>query len=175
MPDEFSNEPAIRDRVTLETQDGPRTLVHTAMIANLTTEEVWVVVGVDVGQDLVSGSPLGSGGPASPLRTARPLPGLFSSEPQLRRASDRAFGKSRLVQRRGPYLLAPQALERGKVVTDLGVGHLGPDVHHFENLEKEGVDPTPFVVRANSSLLRRLPRSTVEPSRTLPLLAFRMR
>jgi hypothetical protein len=58
MLDESSNEPAIRDRVTLETQDRPRTLVHRATIANLTTEEVWVVVGPDVGHDLVSGSPV---------------------------------------------------------------------------------------------------------------------
>lgn len=51
--DEFSNEPAIKDRVTLEISAGPRTLVHRATIANLTTDEVWVAVGKAAAERLV--------------------------------------------------------------------------------------------------------------------------
>jgi hypothetical protein len=42
--DEFANEPAIKDRVTLETQAGPGMVFDEATIANVTTDEVWVVV-----------------------------------------------------------------------------------------------------------------------------------
>jgi hypothetical protein len=54
--DEFSTEPAIRDRVTLETQAGPRTHVHKATIANLTTDEVWVAVGKGTKEHLTVGA-----------------------------------------------------------------------------------------------------------------------
>lgn len=43
--DDFSNEPAIKDRATLETQVGPRRVVDDGSIANVTAQEVWVVVG----------------------------------------------------------------------------------------------------------------------------------
>jgi hypothetical protein len=53
---EFSNEPAIQDRVTLETQDGPRSLIHKGTIANLTLEEVWVAVGKPSAEHLAEGT-----------------------------------------------------------------------------------------------------------------------
>jgi hypothetical protein len=43
--DDFSNEPAIKDRATLETQLDRRRVVDDAAIANLTAAEIWVVVG----------------------------------------------------------------------------------------------------------------------------------
>jgi hypothetical protein len=43
--DEMPNEPAIKDRVTLETRDGGRILGVDATVANLTREEVWVALG----------------------------------------------------------------------------------------------------------------------------------
>ena len=55
---ELSNEPAIKDRVKLETQDGPRTVVHYATIANLTTEEVWVALGQPATELLSEGTPV---------------------------------------------------------------------------------------------------------------------
>jgi hypothetical protein len=55
---ELSNEPAIKDRVKLETQDGPRTVVHNATIANLTTEEVWVALGQPATELLSEGTPV---------------------------------------------------------------------------------------------------------------------
>ena len=54
--DELSNEPSIRDRVTLEITDGPRTVVDRAMIANVTTDEIWVVVGKATAERLGTGS-----------------------------------------------------------------------------------------------------------------------
>jgi PilZ domain len=42
--DDFPNEPAIKDRVILETGAGPRKVLDEASIANLTHDEVWVVV-----------------------------------------------------------------------------------------------------------------------------------
>lgn len=53
---EFSNEPAIQDRVTLETHDGPRNLIHKGTIANLTAEEVWVAVGKPAAEYLAEGT-----------------------------------------------------------------------------------------------------------------------
>lgn len=50
--DELPDEPAIKDRVALETQSGPWTLVHKATIANLTPEEMWVAVGKAAGESL---------------------------------------------------------------------------------------------------------------------------
>jgi hypothetical protein len=43
--DDFSNEPAIKDRATLETEVGSRRIVDSGSIANVTAQEVWVVVG----------------------------------------------------------------------------------------------------------------------------------
>jgi PilZ domain len=54
--DEFSDEPQIRDRVTLETRVGPRTLVNKATIANVAIEEVWVAVGRPAAEHLVVGA-----------------------------------------------------------------------------------------------------------------------
>ncbi len=54
--EEFSNEPAIKERVTLETHDGPRVLVHKATIANLTPEEVWVALGNSTAELLDEGT-----------------------------------------------------------------------------------------------------------------------
>jgi hypothetical protein len=54
--DESSSEPAVKDRVSLEILSGERKLVHKGTIANLTTEEVWVVVSQAAAESLVSGS-----------------------------------------------------------------------------------------------------------------------
>lgn len=54
--DESSNEPEVKDTVTLETCDGPRTVVDQATIANVTAEEIWVVVGKAAGERLVAGT-----------------------------------------------------------------------------------------------------------------------
>ena len=54
--DDFSNEPAIKDRATLETQLGPHKVVDEGTIANLTTEEVWVVVGASAAGHFGAGS-----------------------------------------------------------------------------------------------------------------------
>ena len=53
---EFSNEPAIQDRVTLQTHDGPRTLIHSGTVANLTAEEVWVALGSPAAEQLAEGT-----------------------------------------------------------------------------------------------------------------------
>jgi hypothetical protein len=42
---EFSNEPEIMDRVTLETVLGPHAHVYNGTIANLTNDEVWIALG----------------------------------------------------------------------------------------------------------------------------------
>ncbi|HEX7490609.1 MAG TPA: PilZ domain-containing protein [Candidatus Limnocylindrales bacterium] len=42
---EFSNEPEIKDRVTLEAQAGSQVRVHSGTIANLTSDEVWIAFG----------------------------------------------------------------------------------------------------------------------------------
>lgn len=42
---DYSNEPEIRDRVTLETRVGPQTHVNKGTIANLTGDEVWIALG----------------------------------------------------------------------------------------------------------------------------------
>ena len=76
--DEFSNEPAVRDRVTLETKAGPQTLVDRATIANLTTEEVWVVFGKAVGEHLATGSEVR-------IVLARPLRGSLAADTTVRR------------------------------------------------------------------------------------------
>lgn len=54
--DRFSSEPAIGDRVNLETPDGSDTLVCRARIANLTTDEIWVVADKTGGELPVVGS-----------------------------------------------------------------------------------------------------------------------
>ena len=54
--DELSNEPAIKDRVTLETTAGLRRVVDKATIANVTAEEIWVVLGKAAGERLEPGS-----------------------------------------------------------------------------------------------------------------------
>jgi hypothetical protein len=55
MP-EFSNEPEIKERVTLETTVGASSVVHKATIANITPDEVWVAVGGNAAQFLVEGA-----------------------------------------------------------------------------------------------------------------------
>jgi len=54
--DEFSNDPEIKERVTLEIQAGLRTLVHEGTIANLTSDEVWVAVGGAAAEHLSAGA-----------------------------------------------------------------------------------------------------------------------
>lgn len=56
--DDFSDEPEIKDRVTLETEDGGRKVVHRATIANLTADEVWVAVDQMAAEQLIVGSPV---------------------------------------------------------------------------------------------------------------------
>lgn len=55
---EFSNEPEIKDRVTLETTTGPQTHVFRGSIANLTSDEVWVALGRSAGDQLGIGAPI---------------------------------------------------------------------------------------------------------------------
>ena len=90
--DELPNEPAIRDRVTLEIGDGPRTVVDRATIANVTTEEIWVVVGKAAGDRLEAGS-------AVRIVVVRPQDGSLAAETSVRRQ----IGNSgRLVALRRP-------------------------------------------------------------------------
>jgi len=43
---EFSDEPTINDRVTVETHHGSRDVLHKATMANVTADEIWLAVGV---------------------------------------------------------------------------------------------------------------------------------
>ena len=54
--DEFPNDPAIRDRVTLETHAGRHTVVNRATIANLTANEIWVAVALGAAMQLDPGA-----------------------------------------------------------------------------------------------------------------------
>jgi PilZ domain len=54
----FSNEPEIKDRVTLETTMGPQPHVYRGTIANLTSDEVWVAIGKPAGEHLRMGAPV---------------------------------------------------------------------------------------------------------------------
>jgi hypothetical protein len=54
---DFSNEPEIKDRVTLETQIGPQVHVNKGTIANLTSDEVWIALGRPL-EYLTSGTPV---------------------------------------------------------------------------------------------------------------------
>jgi hypothetical protein len=56
--DEFSIEPAKKDRVTLETLIGLQTHVFRGTIANLTNDEVWVAVGMLAADWLAVGAPI---------------------------------------------------------------------------------------------------------------------
>ena len=56
--EEYSNEPEIRERVTLETRSGARTIVHGGTVANITAEEVWVAIGVAAAADIGVGTPI---------------------------------------------------------------------------------------------------------------------
>jgi hypothetical protein len=53
--DDFSNEPAIKDRVTIEARIGLKAVVDTATIANLTPDEVWIVVDAPAADHLEAG------------------------------------------------------------------------------------------------------------------------
>ena len=90
--DELPDEPAIRDRVTLEIGDGPRTVVDRATIANVTTEEIWVVVGKSAGDRLGAGS-------AVRIVVVRPHDGSLAAETSVRRQIGRS---GRLVALRRP-------------------------------------------------------------------------
>ena len=54
----YSNEPEIKDRVTLETRIGPQVHVYRGTIANLTGDEVWVAIGRSAGDHLGTGIPV---------------------------------------------------------------------------------------------------------------------
>jgi len=54
--DQLSDELEIRDRVTLETCVEPRAVLDRATVANITAEEVWVVVGLAAAERLVPGA-----------------------------------------------------------------------------------------------------------------------
>jgi len=54
--DEFPNDPAIKDRVTLETHVGRHTVVNLATIANLTANEIWVAVALGAAMQLDPGA-----------------------------------------------------------------------------------------------------------------------
>jgi hypothetical protein len=75
---ELSNEPAIKDRVTLETGAGPRTVSHRATIANLTADEVWVALGKPAADDLAEGTPVR-------VVLIRPDEGSLAAETSVRR------------------------------------------------------------------------------------------
>jgi hypothetical protein len=90
--DELSNEPAIKDRVTLEMADGPRTVVDRATIANVTTEEIWVVVGKAAGERLGTGSPVR-------IVVVRPQAGSLAADTLVRR---QVGSSGRLVALRRP-------------------------------------------------------------------------
>jgi hypothetical protein len=55
---ELSNEPEIKDRVTLETTAGPQAHVYRGTIANLTNDEVWVAMGRPAEEHLKTGAPV---------------------------------------------------------------------------------------------------------------------
>ncbi len=55
---EFSNEPAIRDRATLETLDGSKADRREGTVANLTPEEVWLALGESMEGLLAPGTPV---------------------------------------------------------------------------------------------------------------------
>jgi len=54
--EDFSNEPAVKDRATIETRVGLRVVVDQAIVANVTADEVWVVVDAAAAERLVAGS-----------------------------------------------------------------------------------------------------------------------
>jgi hypothetical protein len=75
---EFSNEPEIKERVTLETAVGASTVVHKATIANITPSEVWVAVGGNAAAFLVEGA-------AVRVILTRPLAGGITAETSVER------------------------------------------------------------------------------------------
>ena len=56
---EFSDEPTINDRVTIETRHGSHEVLHKATMANVTADEIWLAVGVAAAALLVVGSSVG--------------------------------------------------------------------------------------------------------------------
>jgi hypothetical protein len=70
--DEFPNDPAIRDRVILETHVGQFTLTNWATIANMTANEIWVAVAVGAAIQLDPGADVRVvlGGPSDTILAA---------------------------------------------------------------------------------------------------------
>ena len=91
MP-EFSNEPEIRERVTLETSVGASTVVHQATIANITPSEVWVAVGENAAAFLVKGA-------AVHVILARPLVGGLTAKTSVERV---VGGSGRMIALKRP-------------------------------------------------------------------------
>jgi hypothetical protein len=91
MP-EFSNEPEIKERVTLETSVGASTVVHQATIANITPNEVWVAVGENAAAFLVKGA-------AVRVILARPLAGGVTAETSVERV---VGGSGRMIALKRP-------------------------------------------------------------------------
>jgi hypothetical protein len=185
--DELSNEPSIRDRVTLEITDGPRTVVDRAMIANVTTDEIWVVVGKATAERLGTGSTVR-------IVVVRPEVGSLAAETSVRRQigssgrlvalrrpdnwashSRRANGRARLAI---PAYLRPHA--EGSVVpartTNLSVGgfHCVTDLpvsvgHQFD----VSLMLTPTSALDCRAQVVRLSDDPEDPSRGQLLVAFR--
>lgn len=76
--DEFSIEPEIKDRVTLETLMGPQTHAFRGTVANLTNDEVWVAVGMAAADRLAVGAPVR-------LILHRPAEGSVAADTTVRR------------------------------------------------------------------------------------------
>ena len=91
MP-EFSNDPEIRERVTLETAVGASIVVHKATIANITPDEVWVAVGGNAAAFLVTGA-------AVRVILERPIAGGLAAETAVARV---VGGAGRMIALRRP-------------------------------------------------------------------------
>jgi hypothetical protein len=89
---EFSNEPEVKERVTLETAVGASTVVQKATIANITPSEVWVAVGDNAAAFLVEGA-------AVRVILTRPLAGGITAETSVERI---VGGSGRMIALRRP-------------------------------------------------------------------------
>ena len=185
--DELSDELEVRGRVVLQTCVEPRTVLDQATIANVTAEEVWVVVGLAAAERLVPGAEVRmvlareQGSTLTANTSVRRLVGTSGRLVALRRPdgwesrSRRANGRARLAI---PAYLRPNA--EGSVVpartTNLSVGgfHCVTDLPISVGRQLDVslmLTPTsPFECRAQ---VVRLNDDPDEPSRHQLQVAFR--